>query len=122
MKTKHITGFTPVFKIQGKVYHLIGSLLHKDDETPKFAQIYFLDDKEERIDARVSYNDCLKENLIEELQEFFETNNNYAKSFLTAVKRMNSDSLKVISFIFTLFVFFIMQNYLDRNKCKCFHK
>lgn len=55
-----MTGFSPVYKIQGLVYHLIGSLLPVDNLEPKFAQIYFLNDREERINARISSNELLK--------------------------------------------------------------
>lgn len=34
--------FMPTFKIQGQVYHLIGSLLPENQ--PKFLQIYFISD------------------------------------------------------------------------------
>lgn len=46
------------------VYHLIGSLLPFDENQPKFAQIYFLDDEEERINIRTSMNESLKPELI----------------------------------------------------------
>ena len=36
-------GFSPTFKIQGKVYHRIGSLRPGTGEQPKFAQLYFHD-------------------------------------------------------------------------------
>ena len=35
------------FKIHGSVYHKIGSLLPSDNESPKFAQIYFHDTENE---------------------------------------------------------------------------
>lgn len=96
VKTPLISGFAPVFKIQGKVYHLIGSLLPPPDDEHKFVQIYFMNDEEERIDARLLHNELLRPHIIEELQEFFEQNNSYAKSFKYALKNMSCDSLKVI--------------------------
>ena len=36
-----MAGFNPSFRIQGQVYHLIGSLVPTVGESPKFAQIYF---------------------------------------------------------------------------------
>jgi len=39
-------GFSPVLKLQGKIFHRIGSLLPNDDDHPKFAQIWFHDSDE----------------------------------------------------------------------------
>ncbi|GBO09285.1 hypothetical protein AVEN_111478-1 [Araneus ventricosus] len=43
--TKEIkAGFMPTFKVQGQVYHRIGSLQPLWNEEPKFLQIYFVGD------------------------------------------------------------------------------
>ena len=42
--------FMPTFKVQGQVYHLIGSLLA--DSEPRFLQIYFVPDHTERETKR----------------------------------------------------------------------
>ena len=39
--------FESTFKIQGQVYHRIGSLLPMPDADPKFLQIYFMGDEEQ---------------------------------------------------------------------------
>ena len=39
-----MTGFNPSFRIQGQVYHLIGSIVPTQGESHKFAQIYFIGD------------------------------------------------------------------------------
>lgn len=44
------------FKIQGQIYHQIGSLLPMPDEDPKFLQIYFMGDEEEQVNIRCNYN------------------------------------------------------------------
>ena len=36
--------YMPTFKIQGQVYHHIGSLLPLQNEEPKFLQVYFVGD------------------------------------------------------------------------------
>ena len=36
-------------RIQGQVYHLIGSIVPSEGEYPKFAQIYFIDNEESEI-------------------------------------------------------------------------
>ena len=38
-----MAGFNPSFRIQGQVYHLIGSMFPTAGESPKFSQIYFID-------------------------------------------------------------------------------
>ncbi|CAE1280740.1 unnamed protein product [Acanthosepion pharaonis] len=47
-------GLMPTFKVQGQVYHLMGSLLADQGEPPQFLQIYFLADYNEQVDARLS--------------------------------------------------------------------
>ena len=39
-------GFMPTFKVQGQVYHRIGSLLPEDNENCQFLQIYFTGNQE----------------------------------------------------------------------------
>ncbi|KAF8771706.1 hypothetical protein HNY73_019086 [Argiope bruennichi] len=44
--------FETTFKVQGQVYHKIGSLLPMPDDDPKFLQIYFMGNCEERVTTR----------------------------------------------------------------------
>lgn len=91
-----MTGFRPVFKIQGKAYHLIGSLLPPlQNVEPKFAQIYFMNDIDEQVEFRMSSNNVLKSEIVEKLEKIMQKYNSYAKSLKYAMKNMNSDSLKV---------------------------
>lgn len=55
--------FDSTFKIQGQVYHQIGSLLPIPNEPPKFLQIYFMGDEEHQVNVRCQYNH------IEQIQE-----------------------------------------------------
>ncbi|CAG4965248.1 unnamed protein product [Parnassius apollo] len=48
--------FETTFKIQGQVYHQIGSLMPMLDNDPKFLQIYFMGNCEERVTTRCQYN------------------------------------------------------------------
>ncbi|XP_023232369.1 uncharacterized protein LOC111632222 [Centruroides sculpturatus] len=43
-KEIHEGNFMPKFKVEGQVYHLIGSLLPPSDQSPQFLQIYFISD------------------------------------------------------------------------------
>ena len=42
------------FKVQGKIHHFIGSLLPTENETPKFAQLYFHDSEHELTNRSMS--------------------------------------------------------------------
>lgn len=65
------------------------------DESPKFAQIYFMKDQNERTDLRMSSNDILKSSILENLEAMLHKHNNYAKSFKFAIKDLDADALKV---------------------------
>ncbi|XP_063929850.1 uncharacterized protein LOC135142114 [Zophobas morio] len=47
--------FMPTFKVQGQVYHQIGTLLPVSKEDPQFLQIYFMDNVEKEIDRRCAF-------------------------------------------------------------------
>ncbi|GFY21603.1 helitron_like_N domain-containing protein [Trichonephila clavipes] len=48
--------FESTFKIQGQVYHQIGSVLSMPDADPKFLQIYFMCDEEQQANTCSIYN------------------------------------------------------------------
>ncbi|XP_055948334.1 uncharacterized protein LOC129981502 [Argiope bruennichi] len=50
--TSNGRNFETTFKVQGQVYHKIGSLLPMPDDDPKFLQIYFMGNCEERVTTR----------------------------------------------------------------------
>ncbi|KAL4153686.1 hypothetical protein QTP88_001519 [Uroleucon formosanum] len=45
-------GFMPTFKVQGQMYHLVGSLMHKPDQKAEFLQIYFVGEDEREVRLR----------------------------------------------------------------------
>ena len=55
-----MAGFNPSFRIQGQVYHLIGSIVPTQGESPKFAQIYFIDNEESEVATRSAIINGLK--------------------------------------------------------------
>jgi len=79
-----LPGFSPTFKIQGKVFHRIGSILPTSDDHPKFAQIYF-HDTENEIDNRLRYNPHLDRSILALLQDTLHTCNPYVDSFKAAL-------------------------------------
>jgi len=42
-------GFNPSFRIQGQVYHRIGSVVPSIGVSPKFSQIHFIDNQESEV-------------------------------------------------------------------------
>ena len=52
-----MAGFTPSFRIQGKVYNLIGSIMPTTGKSPKFCQIYFIDNRESELATRCAIAD-----------------------------------------------------------------
>ena len=59
-----MAGFNPSFRIQGQIYHLIGSIVPTQGESPKFAQIYFIGDEDVEVATRSAIVDGLKPDII----------------------------------------------------------
>ena len=79
-----MTGFNPSFRIQGQVYHLIGSIVPTEGESPKFAQIYFIDDRESEIATRSTIIDGLKPDIIRGINQLVHQSNHYVELFKVA--------------------------------------
>lgn len=90
-----IAGFNPTFKIQGQVYHLIGSLLPVEEEEPKFLQIYFIGNEDSEADRRCEVTRQVERNIIMELQEMFHEHNDIVKNFKTSLDQMRKDKCKL---------------------------
>ena len=78
-------GGTYCFRIHGKVYHRIGSLLTEPGNTPKFAQIYIYDRNEDnQLDTRHQYNQRVNRDTLAALQDLMLTLPNlYVHMFMT---------------------------------------
>ena len=89
-------GYMPTFKVQGQVYHRVGSLLPPSDGEHKFLQIYFMGD--ERLEARQRCNNIpgTHQDIVTELQQMLHQHNTYVHIFKTALQRMPSDAYKVV--------------------------
>ena len=64
-----MVGFNPSFRIQGQVYHLIGSMFPTAGESPKFAQIYFIDNRESEVAARCAIVDGSRPTIVRSINE-----------------------------------------------------
>ncbi|XP_055918607.1 uncharacterized protein LOC129950708 [Eupeodes corollae] len=87
--------FMPTFKVEGQVYHLIGSLLPPSGQIPQFLQIYFISDADQ-LSLRSNTAPMLKLNFINELQTMLNSHNVYIRSFKHSIELNTPDSLKLI--------------------------
>ncbi|GFV00553.1 ATP-dependent DNA helicase PIF1 [Trichonephila clavipes] len=85
------TGFMPTFKVQGQVYHRIGSIFPCPAEEPKFLQIYFIDSNTEQAEQRCRIVQQVKQDLVLKLQDMLQRNNSYIKSFKSAIEKLGPD-------------------------------
>ncbi|GFR12144.1 ATP-dependent DNA helicase [Trichonephila clavata] len=85
------SGFMPTFKVQGQVYHKIGSLFPCPAEEPKFLQIYFIDSNMEQAEQRCKIVQQVKQDLVLKLQDMLHHNNSYIKSFKSAIEKLGPD-------------------------------
>lgn len=104
---KHETGYMPTFKINGQLFHRIGSLLPVDEDH-KFLQLYFINNDKTQVEERMKIFNEVKEDLVSELQLMLSECNSYIKDFKIALNQMISDDYKV-SIIFNLFMCHILQ-------------
>lgn len=91
-------GFTSTFKVQGQVYHLIGSLLPPPNVTSSFLPIYFISDTRKQVDVRVNDFNTLDPVLIEQLQDLLHEHNSYVQSFKSAMESLDlsTEEFKVV--------------------------
>nr|XP_023028755.1 uncharacterized protein LOC111516895 [Leptinotarsa decemlineata] len=93
---ERFVNFEPTFKVQGQVYHHIGSLLPVPNEDPTCLQIYFMNNVEEEIDRRCAFSEATRRAIIAELQALFHEHNCLVRDFKSAVENMRADDMKVI--------------------------
>ena len=95
--SKEITepGFMPTFKIQGQVYHRIGSLLPVNEEHT-FMQIYFIENRNDQLERRLNLFSGLRRNILEGIQNELLEHNNLITTFKTALDTSNRQNVKII--------------------------
>ncbi|XP_058775558.1 uncharacterized protein LOC131649820 [Vicia villosa] len=83
-------GGPPNIRIHGQTCHRIGSMLHLDEETPKFAQLYIYDTDNE-IHHRmkgIGHNPNVNPETVEKLKLMLDEFNTHAKTFRMAEARL----------------------------------
>ncbi|KAL4091277.1 hypothetical protein QTP88_025990 [Uroleucon formosanum] len=83
-KTVNVGGFTPTFKIQGQVYHRIGSVLPSYANESSFLQIYFVGNDEKEVELQSNLFPTVKPRLVGQLQKMLHNHNQYVRDFKTA--------------------------------------
>lgn len=89
------SGFMPTFKVQGQVYHKLGSLLPLPNKEHQFLQIYFMGDEQKEANQRCNNIPGTRPEIVLELQKMLHQQNVYVQMFKTALQRMPSNELKV---------------------------
>ncbi|XP_054285654.1 uncharacterized protein LOC129002107 [Macrosteles quadrilineatus] len=84
--------YMPTFKVQGQVYHLIGSLLPPPGLPPSYLQIYFVGDDQVQLQRRQSLFQDLDHDMLAALQNMLQNNNAYLLSFKTTLETFPVDS------------------------------
>lgn len=87
--------FMPTFKVQGQIYHRIGSLLPLPNKEPQFLQLYFISDMEEQARKRKDFTGTDLQ-IIKMLQEMLDKKNNYIQSFKFALESAPSPDFRVV--------------------------
>lgn len=91
--------YLPTFKVQGQVYHTIGSIYPVEENQEKFLQIYFIEDLNFQAQSRCNiFENNIDKDLITELQSMLHRNNVYIKDFKSAMEHVPRDcvNLKII--------------------------
>ncbi|XP_036341751.1 uncharacterized protein LOC118751090, partial [Rhagoletis pomonella] len=89
-------GYMPTFKVQGQIYHKIGSLLAVPQKDAKFLQIYFTGNDALEVDKRCAISSGIRREIISSLQAMFHEQNNLIRLFKTALDQMPSDDYSVV--------------------------
>lgn len=91
--------FETTFKIQGQVNHKIGSLMLMPDDDPKFLQIYFIGNCEERVTTRCQYNFIEKAEeraIVILLENFLEDQNQLIRLIKRILPRLQNYNYQIV--------------------------
>ena len=81
----------PTFKIQGQVYHRIGSLLPVDGQEPQFLQIYFMGNSKEEAQRRLSVVPGTRLPILRPLQDMLHTTHKHVSIFKSNLERLQAE-------------------------------
>lgn len=93
VKTRGVFSFS--FKICGRLYHRIGSLLPAPATNHQYLQIYFIEDDNEQVDIRMQYERLNDFELMSMLQNMLVEHNVYIKEFKTVYRRIMESEYEI---------------------------
>lgn len=89
-------GFMPTYKIQGQIYHTIGSLLPLVEGNEQFLQVYFLGNASNEADKRLEHTNGLNREIILNIQNLLHKHNQLINIFKTAAENMPTDEFQIV--------------------------
>jgi len=89
----HLPGWNPSFRVQGQVFHRIGSLLPQPDQPPQFLQVYYIDNHCEETNTRMNITTGLKEHIVTNLCKMLHQCNQSVQLLKTAKELLERDDL-----------------------------
>lgn len=98
-RTANNSGFNTTFRIQGKIYHLIGSLLPQVESEAKFLQIYFVGSDEDQINVRCSnlqITQAREREIVALLQPFLHEHNELIRLFKQLQSSLQGDNYSIV--------------------------
>lgn len=81
----------PTFKVQGQIYHRIGSLLPALGQAPSFLQIYFMGNENEEVNRRHQLIPGANREIVTSLQRILHQYNALVEIFRYALDQMPND-------------------------------
>ncbi|GBN80761.1 hypothetical protein AVEN_157330-1 [Araneus ventricosus] len=89
-------GSMPTFKMQGQIYHRIGSLFPFQDRSPQFLQIYFFGEENVETKQRSESISGTRTEIVEDIERLLHQHNALVRLFKMAIERMSTDQCKLI--------------------------
>ncbi|KAG7159266.1 putative Helitron helicase-like domain-containing protein 3 [Homarus americanus] len=97
-KDASVQGWNPSVRIQGQIYHQLGSLMPPEDRRARYIQVYFLDTLEDQLRARGEHQN-LNADILERITAWLNENNHYVgelKTALEQVRQVNINDKKIV--------------------------
>ncbi|UYV65486.1 hypothetical protein LAZ67_3004489 [Cordylochernes scorpioides] len=96
-----LPGYMPTFKVQGQVYHRIGSVLpplNSDSRQlqPAFLQVFFIGDSSAEVATRHRNFPITKPQIVSILQDMLHRHNPYVHLFKASIEKMPSPDYKLV--------------------------
>ncbi|KAG7172061.1 hypothetical protein Hamer_G001046 [Homarus americanus] len=86
-KDESVQGWNPSVRIQGQIYHQLGSLMPPEDRRARYIQVYFLDTLEDQLRARGEHQN-LNADILERITAWLNENNHYVRELKTALEQV----------------------------------